>query len=298
MNLFSPWQFCFGHHGDFRPIAQFIIVLPQFFTNKKVVFNGIAAISWYRLDEMNEDPATFNVLEEFMSKSGSGMSTFDQPRDISHDKRAIHIDLHLPQVGKLGRKWIVGNFGSGVSDATQQRALARVWFSDQPDIGDYFKLHQQSSLFTVTAGRFAAWCLVRGRLKVCISFASLTPLGRHNRVTFVLEVLENEPIFGINDDGSRWNVNRMIFTRSAMPIRTLAMLTASGSPLFFLREGDETVNTRLGNDVDASPLAPISTVGTALGNISFPTKAHAPVATLAAGDFNFYAIDKHYKLDT
>ena len=88
---------------------------------------------------MYQNPGAFDVLEEIVPQPNAFTGTFDQSRNVGHDERVVQVDCNLPQVGILGGKRIVCDFGTGAGEATEQSAFASVGFSNNADVSDHFQ---------------------------------------------------------------------------------------------------------------------------------------------------------------
>jgi hypothetical protein len=71
------------------------------------------------------------------------------------------------------------------------------------------------------------------------------------------------------------------------------MIAALRQPVFAIRERGQAVHPFPRQDNDASAIAPVSSIGTALGDILFSSEAHATISTFAGFDVDLNSIDKH-----
>ena len=86
---------------------------------------------------MNQHLRPLDVPQKVMSKPDPLGSTFDQARNIGHDKTCPLIQIHHPQMGIQGGKMIIGHFGAGIADSGQQGGFAYIGEAYKPYIGNY-----------------------------------------------------------------------------------------------------------------------------------------------------------------
>ena len=92
-------------------------ILFELAADRAVIFDRVGAVDRLGLDQVDQHARAFDVSQEFVAQSGAGVGAFDQPWNVGHDERAIHIDRHDAEVGNLGGERIVGDFGPGARHA-------------------------------------------------------------------------------------------------------------------------------------------------------------------------------------
>ena len=71
-----------------------------------------------------------------MTEADSLGGSFDQTRDIRHDKALAAVDIHNSQMRIQSGEMVIGDLGTGVADAGNQRGFTHVWKSHETDIRD------------------------------------------------------------------------------------------------------------------------------------------------------------------
>ena len=69
-------------------------VLFEFAADCAVVLDRIGAVDRLRLDQVDQHSRAFDMPQELVAEAGAGVGTFDEARDIGHDERAIHVEVH------------------------------------------------------------------------------------------------------------------------------------------------------------------------------------------------------------
>src|SRR5699024_2123279 len=76
----------FIEHDHFRTLDKFFIVERHLIADRPVVFNRIPAFGFTDVYDMDDDLRPLNMPEELMAEPRSFRGTFDQTRQVGHDK--------------------------------------------------------------------------------------------------------------------------------------------------------------------------------------------------------------------
>ena len=83
----------FGFFGEYRAVTM------EFGADTGVIMDGVTAVGWEDVQDVDEDTGAFDVSEELVSESGAGVCAFDEAGDIGHDKRRKPLSSTIPRTG-------------------------------------------------------------------------------------------------------------------------------------------------------------------------------------------------------
>jgi hypothetical protein len=150
-----------------------------------------------------QHPSALDVLQEPEPETLARMRALDDARNVGQDERAMARQRHHSQVGLERGEGVVRDLGPRGGHHREQRALARVGLTHQPDVGDELQHQLELPLLALLAGLPFARRLVRrgGESRVAPTAASA---ARHEQRVAVAQHLADEvPGIGIADHGAR-----------------------------------------------------------------------------------------------
>ena len=124
---------------------------------------------------MENESASFDVFQEFVSQTLSLRCAFNETRKVGHDKGTVS-DLDHPKLRFQRRKRIVGDLRPGVGYDREQRRFAYGRKTYQPDVSQKLQFNQDISFLPRCSKSRIFRCAVPGRLEVIVSLAALSAL--------------------------------------------------------------------------------------------------------------------------
>ena len=91
---------------------QLFAELAQLAEDNVEIVGWVAAAEIRDIDEMNEQPSTFDVAQELNAQAVSFVRAFDQAGNVGHDERMI-ARLDNAQIWFESGERVIGNFGLG-----------------------------------------------------------------------------------------------------------------------------------------------------------------------------------------
>ncbi len=287
------WQLGLRDDDDLGPCGERFAIAFQFQSDGPVIGNRIRSVHRHRFDKVHEDSGPFDMSQELMSESDSTVRAFDQARNIGQDERGIGIDLDASQVGVFGSKWIVGNLRPGTGNSAQESTLAGIRHSDETDVCDDLEFQQQSASFTLFAACPFTGSLMCGRLETSVSATTLASAGGNKLIAVGDKVLYDEMMLRVHNQRARRHEQGDGRSASSLPIGSAPVTTRLGIPALTMGQGVEAIDAGLGNDEDASAIAPIASIRTASRNIALATKTAAAVAASPGPYIDLHPVNKH-----
>jgi len=130
---------------------------------------------------MDEDLGPLDMFQELDAQPMALVGAFDDPGDVGDDEAVLAVGVDNAEMGNQGRERIVGDDRPGRGDLGDQRRLADVGESDQPDVGDELQLQEQLALFPVPAGLVLAGTWWVARAKEAFPRPPFPPAAASNR---------------------------------------------------------------------------------------------------------------------
>src|SRR5262249_41298145 len=134
-----------------RTIVKRRGILLQFRFNEMEIGNGISAVGWQRVHEMEQETGAFNVAQEFVAQPSAGVRAFDQAWQVGNDDLPEVAGFDDAQLRLARGEWIRSDLRPRGADAAEQRALAGVGQADKAHVGDEFQFEMQLTVFALMA---------------------------------------------------------------------------------------------------------------------------------------------------
>ncbi len=227
------------------------------------------------------------------------MRAFDQAGDVGDHERAIVIAIlshaHDAEVRLQRGERIVGDFGLRRGDARNQRGLAGIGKSHQPDVGQQLQFQAQALKVAGLAVFVLRRSLVRGCREAGVAASAAPALGHDEAVAGNREIVQLFAGFGIVDDRANGGGN---FLRSTV-VPGLVAAFAVASALRFVLGIEAEVQQRIvvgaGDHGHVAAAAAIAAAGSAARHEFLATEREAAIAAVAGFHGNDDFIDKHEK---
>ena len=241
---------------------------------------------------MEQQPRAGQVLQEAQPQASTVGGTFNQPRYVGHYKVLMHPQLHHAQVWHQGGERVVGHFGLGRRDRTNQRRLTGVGHAQQAHIRHHFHFQAQVTTVAFGARRGAPRRAVGRGFEVNVTQATTTT-GRHQHDLPDLGHIGNhlKGVF-INHRGAYRHFYVQVFTSFTAHLAAHAALPIFSfveTLKFEINQGVERIIT---NQINAATVAAITTIGATLGHIFLAAKAQTAIAAFTCLNNNRGFIDE------
>src|SRR5687767_6074113 len=243
---------------------------------------------------MHENRAPFNLPEKLISEAMTFMRSLDETGDVGDDECLIVIRTHNTEVRDERCEGIVGDLWFRGADHRDQRRLAGIRQSDDPDVGDEFQLDEQLALFALLARLGKARRLAGRRGEVLIPLPAAPPFRHHDRMA-VLDEIDKDFTGGlIANDGADRQLDGDVRPGFAGAVRSHPVLAATCLPLKPELEVVEGVEA-FGSDDENRPACPaIPTRGTTLRDELLAAESNAAAPAVAGFDPNGGLVDKRH----
>ena len=107
---------------------------------------------------MQQQTGALQMAQEKVAQTGTFRRTFDQARQVGHNKTLFGTDAHHTQIGVQGGEGVVGNPWTGIRDGADEGRFACIGHAQQTNIGQNLQLQLDAAFFAGPAG-----CLLAGR---------------------------------------------------------------------------------------------------------------------------------------
>jgi hypothetical protein len=230
---------------------------------------------------MNQDTAALDVAQKGIAQAGSQMSPFNQTGDIRQDQLILVIEIDYTQIWFKSGEGIIGDFGFGIGNCSQQAGFSRVGHAHDSDIRDQFQFQPQDFFFPGLAFFSCLWSLVTRVHEVRISPASPPAFADDQSLAFFHQVTEELTRSFIKDNRSGWNLDNTVFS-----IPTGLVVDTALFPFFrvepgLVLEGIQGVHMRVDLEDEIPSTTAITTIGAAPGNKFFPVEVDHAIPALA-----------------
>src|ERR687887_421270 len=144
------------------------------------IVRGIAAARTGDVHQVHEHFRALEMPQELMSEPETTVRAFDQSGHVGYDEAAIVAQPDHAEVGGERGERIVGDLRTRGGDARDQRRLAGVWKSDEPDVGEQLELEAQILDLARLAGLHFPRRAVGGRREMRVAEpAAPSPCDEH-----------------------------------------------------------------------------------------------------------------------
>src|SRR5262245_44063219 len=221
------------------------------------------------------------------------MSALDQPGKVGHHEAPLSIEIDNAQVGLEGSERIGGDPRSGPRDASEQRRLAGVGWSHQPNIGDQLELELESPLLARLTGIRIPGRLTRRRGKLGVPTAAAPTFRGQPPRPGLHEIGQDLAGLGILDHRPGRNFDLEVLP--VPPATTIpgARATAAGTVPGLFTAVEQCANGTIDDQRHAPPATSIATVRSPFGHVLLASKTDAARAAAAGEDLDLGVIDQH-----
>ena len=234
------------------------------------------------------------MAQKLVSQASTLGRTFDEPRHISHHKALLGSHAHHAQIRMQGGEGVVGDFGTGVGDGTDERGLACVGHAQQADIGQHLEFELEVFAVARPARRFLAGRAVDRTFEPHIAKTAVTAFGDHDDFARVEQLVQHVVSFGVNQQGAYGHFQNDVVTGCAKHVRAHAVLAAFGLVAFGETVVHQGVQARVRHSKHMAAAATVAAVGSAKFFVFLMTKRHAAIPAVASDDVYIRFINKFH----
>src|SRR5581483_7779417 len=255
------------------------------------IVDGIASARAGHVDEVDEHFGAFEMSQELMAEPEAAVRAFDQSRHVGDHKAPVVAETYDAEVRRQRGERIIGDFRTRRGDARDERRLAGVRESDQPDVREQFQFEPQIFDLARFARLRLARCAIRGGREARVAHAAATALRDEHALALFREVRDQLQGFGLVTGllvHERADRHRKFEVGASMAgaIRAHAVLAAFSGELGVEPEIDERVDVRAGDDVDRSAVTAVAAAGAAARDELFAAEREAAASAVPCFDVN------------
>ena len=133
---------------------------------------GLARVRARRIDEMQQNPAAFDMAEETVAEAKAFMRAFDEAGNVGENEFASVAGNDAELRIERG-EGIIGDLRLGGGDGREKGRFAGIGQADQAGVGDELQAQSENPLLRLLAGIDAARRLVRRGLEMRIAEAAV-----------------------------------------------------------------------------------------------------------------------------
>jgi hypothetical protein len=126
-----------------------------------------------------------------------------------------------------------------------------------------------------------------------VTASSLATPNDDDGIAFANEILDHEPLLGIDDRRADGDQQRQVAGASTVAFGTGARLAVWGTPKLAVGKLGEAVHPAACFEDDARTVPAVAAVGAAAWDVFFTAEANATVSPAAGTELDFDAVNKH-----
>ena len=241
---------------------------------------------------MNQNPAAFDVAQEFEPQPDPFMRTLQQSRNVDHHDRMM-VNFCHPQGGLDRGERIVCHLWPCRADPAQQGRFARVGHADDPNVGDQLELQFQPERFPLFAVFSQPRRTVVGSLEGCVPPPAAPPPHDHVGLPRMHKIGQKLPTLRMagHCPGGDRNAQVSAVRTGAVGTPTVGTcLRPMVNPMLQMVEG---VEGRVDIQNDVAPPPPVAAIGAASRDKFFFAKGNDTVAAIPRFYIDTRTIVKH-----
>jgi hypothetical protein len=242
------------------------------------------------------------VAQELMPEPGARAGALDEPGDVG-DRRPAHVGIegwrissvqvHDAEVRLECRERVVRDLRRRSRDGGEQRRLAGVWQTDEPDVRDEPQLEPDPALLA----RLALLCVsrrlvCRGR-EVDVPQTATPPARGHDRLASRHEVRDQRACGIVVHGRARRDVEDQVVAGLAVPARALAPAAGRRSKVVPVLEVAQGRLARVDAQLDRRAATAITAVGAAARHVRLTPEGRGSVAAVAGTERDLHAVEEH-----
>src|SRR5580692_9955964 len=227
------------------------------------------------------------------------MRPFNQPRNIRHHKAALFFRFshgHNAEVRLQSRKRIIGNLRPRRRDSRNQRGLANIGITDQPNIREQLKFQPEDTFFAGPSLFMFARSLVRRRSKARITAPAAPAVSDYHAFIRAGKIVDLVARFRVIHNRAHRHFQQNVFAFTPLAVRTLAVTSALRLVLRIESEVNQSIVTltRFHNDVPA--ITAVAPGWPTPRNILLPPESETAIPAIPRLHSNCGFINEHESL--
>ena len=233
------------------------------------------------------------MTKKLVSKPLSFTRSFNQSRQIRHDKASAIRNLHHPQIRSQRCKVVFRDFRFRLGYNGQQCGFPNRWEANQSDIRQHLQFDHNITFFPRCAQLTVLRCRVFTGFKVEIAAAALSALGDDFLLSLACEIRQNSSGFLILYKRTLRHLDNAVCPIGTMHFLCLSVPARLCSHLAVVAQIQQCCLSFIDhkNDITASPA--VSAAGTTVGNIFFTPESNDSISAFSSLHMYFYTIYKH-----
>ena len=256
------------------------------------VLHRISSLCGSGIHHMHQHLGSFHMTQKIMTQTHPLGGSFNQSRNIRHDKASSR-QIHHPQMGIQRGKMVIGHLWPGIADPGKQSGFPHIGKAHQPHI----RQHLQLQLYKKLLARFSRSGKFRhlhgGGGKVHISKPSFASPKYDLPFIASGHVCNNLAAFKILNHGSLGNFNDQVLGIRSMTFSFASRLSVPCNIFFHLTKIRQGIQSFIHLEDDITSPASIASVRTSRRHIQLSAKAHMAVSALSGFYKYFCTVCKH-----
>ncbi len=282
-------------HQPTLAFSQFSTVLGQLGQDHRDIVHRVAAVTvGGNIDQMQQQPGARQVAQKLNAQPGAFGSALDQAGNIGHHKALQRSDPHYAQIRMQGRERIVGDLGPGRRYGANQSRFARIGHAEQADIGKHLQLQAQVARLAGGAGLGLPRGAIGAAFVAGVAKAVETALRDPQTLAGGDQVADQFAGVGVVGQGADWNDDFQISAAAAGAVGAHTVLATLSAKTPRVAVIDQSIEFRVGAQVNAAPVAAIAPVGATKRDVFLAAEADTAVAAIAGLDADDHFIDKFH----
>ncbi len=284
----------FGRDNDPWFAGNLFAVGRQFRRNGLKVSDGVLN-KGRDIDEMEKDLGPFNVAQEAVTETRSGVGPLDQAGNIGHHEGLVFTEVDDTEVWFEGCERIVGNLWTRGGDARDEGRFAGIGQTDQPHIGNQLQFENEEA-FLPGFPLFVAPRRTVGRsCKLRIASSTNPTGGDEQPLSWFDEISDHFTRLFVHDQRADRDEEGNVITVGAVPA---AAFTVSPPPCLVFRvvaKVEKSIEPFRRFEVDRAATPAIPTRRASAWNKLLAAESGNSVSPISAANMDSCPVDKHCK---
>ena len=239
-----------------------------------------------------EQRVSFNVAQEAQSQTTPFGGSFNDTRNVGHDKRFAVTIRHHAETRLHGGERIVGYFGSRGRERGNQRGFPGVGKTHQAHVGQQFQFQNHHHFLHRLAGLRVTRSLIGGSAELPVAQSAPASFQQHHHLSVGHNVTNVFARFGVIGHSAWRNVNVAIGTVRTMRTTFGTVATIAGKHMAFVAQVEQCPIVMVATQIDVAAASAITAIRSAVGLVFGAVHVHGTSAALSGAAINFHVVDK------
>jgi hypothetical protein len=240
------------------------------------------------------------VAQERVAQPGAARRALDETRHV-RDRRSplvVLAEVEDSEIRLEGRERVVGDLRVSRGHGREERRLAGVRQTDEPDVGDEPQFQPEPALLAGQALLGVLRRLVRRRREVDVAQPALAAPGDDDRLADGDEIGQELAGCVVGDRGPRWHGQDEIVAGLAVPLRALTAAAGRGLEVVPVAEVAESRLAGVDLEDHRAAATTVATVRSAPGNVRLAPEGRRAVPAIAGPDPDLHQVEEHRDLSS